>query len=171
MNVFSTLVSGPTGLLHLLAATVALVTGMWVLVSTKGTSLHRKIGYVYALSMLLTNGTAFLIYTLYGRFAIFHWFAVLSLLTLAGGMYPLRRKAPGYLLRHFNFMYWSVLGLYCAFVAEVFTRLPKYVLTESGEPMTIFYQMVGVGTFVVMAVGGIAFARFKPLWTKQFGER
>jgi len=35
-------------------------------------------------------------------------------------MYPIiRRKGKNDIFRHFNFMYWSVVGLYCAFCAGV----------------------------------------------------
>jgi uncharacterized membrane protein len=158
-----------TGLVHLIASIIAMISGMWVLVSTKGTLTHKRIGYIYAFSMLILNITAFMIYRLYGKFGVFHWFAVVSSLTLIAGLYPvIAKKTKNYLLTHFRFMYWSVIGLYCAFVAEVFSRLPKLVLTESGEPMTVFYKLVGIGTLLVMIVGTYFYVKFKPKWTLQY---
>ena len=114
------IVTGTTGLIHLISSIIALVTGLLVLTTTKGTTRHKKIGYIYVVSMVVLNLTAFMIYRLFGKFAIFHWFAVLSCLTLIAGMYPvLTKKSKNYLLTHFNFMYWSVVGLYCAFCAEI----------------------------------------------------
>lgn len=93
--------------------------------TTKGTTRHKKIGYIYVVFMVVLNITAFVIYCLFGKFAIFHWFAVLSCLTLIAGMYPvLTKKSKNYILFHFNFMYWRVVGLYCAFCAEILTRIP-----------------------------------------------
>lgn len=99
------IVSGTTGLLHLIFSIFALVTGLLVLVSPKGTRRHRQIGYVYSVSMILLNGTAFMIYLLFGNFGIFHGFAIVSTLTLFAGLYPVfTRTDKNYLLIHFNFM-------------------------------------------------------------------
>ena len=166
------IVSGTTGLIHLIVSIIALITGLFVLTTTKGTKQHKQIGYIYAVSMILLNLTAFMIYRLYGKFGIFHWFAVISCLTLIAGLYPvLTKKSKNYLLTHFNFMYWSVVGLYCAFMAEVFSRLPKIILTESGEPMTAFYKGVGIGIGFVMTIAVIFFIRYKPKWTKQYERK
>ena len=86
------IVSGTTGLIHLIASIIALITGLFVLTTTKGTKTHKQIGYVYSISMVLLNLTAFMIYKLYGKFGIFHWFAVVSCLTLFAGLYPVLTK-------------------------------------------------------------------------------
>jgi uncharacterized membrane protein len=83
------LISGPIGLVHLIASLLAMLTGMFVLLTTKGTTQHKKVGYWYAASMLTLNLTAFMIYRLYRKFAIFHWLAVVSCLTLFAGLYPI----------------------------------------------------------------------------------
>ncbi len=91
-------------------------------------------------------------------------------MTLFAGLYPvLTKKSKNYLLAHFNFMYWSVVGLYCAFMAEIFSRLPKIILTETGEPMTTFYKGVGIG--VVMTIAVTFFIKYKPKWTKQYERK
>jgi uncharacterized membrane protein len=163
------IVSDSIGLIHLIASVLALITGLWVLLSSKGTSRHKAIGYLYTACMLVLNITAFMIYRLYGNFGIFHWFAVVSSLTLLAGMYPIIAKSgKNYILTHFSFMYWSVIGLYCALMAEIFSRLPKIVLSETGEPMYVFYKFVGIGVALVMAVGIFVYLKFKPVWTKQF---
>jgi uncharacterized membrane protein len=166
------IVSNTTGLLHLIVSVIALVTGIMVLTMTKGTKTHKQIGYVYAVSMVLVNLTAFMIYKLYGKFGLFHWFAVISCVTLFAGLYPvLTKKSKDYLLTHFNFMYWSVVGLYCAFMAEIFSRLPKIVLTADGKPMTVFYKGVGIGIAVVMVIAVAFFIKYKPIWTKQYEQK
>lgn len=162
-------VSGTTGFVHLVASVVALVTGLFVLVDTKGTIRHKKIGYVYSGSMVILNLTAFLIYRLYGGFGVFHVFAIISCLTLFAGLYPVfTKKSKGYLLKHFSFMYWSVIGLYCAFMAEIFSRLPHIILTETGKPSVDFYKFAGIGTAIVMGIGVYFFVKYKPIWTNQY---
>jgi uncharacterized membrane protein len=163
------LVVGTTGLIHLIFSIVALITGLLVLVKNKGTKQHKRIGYLYVVSMIVLNLTAFMLYNLYGKFGIFHVFAVISCLTLFAGLYPvLTKKHKNYLLTHFSFMYWSVVGLYCAFMAEIFSRLPKLILTTTGEPMTIFYKLVGIGIAIVMIIGIVFYIKFKPKWTDRY---
>jgi len=166
------IVSGTTGLIHIIASIIALVTGLLVLTTIKGTKRHKQIGYVYVVSMILLNLTAFMIYRLYGKFGIFHWFAVISCLTLCAGLYPiLSKRSQNYIELHFNYMYWSVIGLYCAFMAEIFSRLPKYVLTKTGEPMIIFYKFIGIGIAIVMAIGIFIYIKYEPIWKNRYKRK
>jgi hypothetical protein len=64
-------------------------------------------------------------------------------------------------------MYWSVMGLYGAAVAEVLVRIPKVVI-ESGVPNKVFYDMTGIGVGLTMGLGVFFFVRMKPKWSKQF---
>lgn len=164
------IVSGSTGLIHLIVSIIALITGLVVLITTKGTKRHKQIGYIYAISMILLNITAFMIYRLFGKFGIFHWFAVISLLTLFAGIYPvLAKKSKNYLLLHFNYMYWSVVGVYCAFCAEILTRIP--FVYDLPNKKKLFGILTGLSIFLVMTVATIIYAKMKPKWTKQYGEK
>lgn len=163
----NTLTSGPTGTFHLIVSIIAMISGMMVLCKPKGTKGHKQVGYLYVVAMLLVNLTAFMIYRLFGGFGIFHFFAIVSLLTLLAGMYPiLKRKGKQYLFRHFNYMYWSVVGLYCAFCAEVLTRVP--LLLDIQNSWELFSLLVGVSIFVVMLIATLIFKKYKPIWKKQF---
>lgn len=165
MNFINTIISDNTGLVHLILSIVALIAGTLVLLKTKGTKTHKRIGYVYAVSMMGLIITAFMLYHLYGKFGIFHWMAVVSLFTLSAGMIPILTKQPaiGYISMHYNFMYWSVIGLYCAFAAETLVRLPKVVIID-GVPATMFYKMIGVAIAIVMFFGVLFFIRKKEQW-------
>ena len=162
---FDNLVSNEIGLVHLIAAIFALLFGTWVLTARKGTRAHRRIGYAYAASMILLVASAFMIYRLFGRFGVFHVAAIASTVTLSGGMIPviLRRPKNSWLNLHFNFMFWSVFGLYAAFMAEMAVRLP--VRTVFSSP-TAFFIMVGVATFSTMIIGHIIFFKNKKKWEK-----
>jgi len=160
------LYSNNIGFIHLIFSIVAVITGTIVLVSTKGTRYHKIIGRLYVFSMFGLLVTAFSIYNLYGKFAIFHWLAVLSSITLLGGMIPMFLKRPkSYVTLHFSFMFWSVLGLYGAFIAEIFVRIPKIVI-EDGAPNPLFYNLIGVGVFIVMGFGYFFFFRNKRKWAR-----
>lgn len=162
---FSNLVSGSMGFLHLISAVIAMIAGMFVLLSTKGTSLHKKMGYLYAVSMVIMIATSFMIYNLFGKFGIFHWLSLLSITTLVAGMLPVMfKKGENYIIYHFQSMYWSVIGLYCAFVAETMVRMPKIIMTADGEPMLIFYKIVGYAVALTMFVAIVFYLKFKPDW-------
>ncbi len=160
------LVSGTTGLIHLLFSILALIFGTLVLIFLKGTNKHKRIGYFYCISMLGVNITAFMIYRLYNKFGIFHWLAVISLLTLIAGMLPMIIKKPkSYITLHFNFMYWSVIGLYAAFTAETLVRIPD-VIMESGIPNSTFYKMTGLASGITMILGAFFSIKNRKKWMK-----
>lgn len=148
------------GLVHVIAAVAALLTGTWVLFDKKGTQTHIKVGYAYILAMSVMLATAFGIYHLWGKWGIFHYMAVVSSVTLALGMWPVLRKnrKPESIYYHFSWMYWSVIGLYAAFASEMLTRIPE----------TPFFGMVGVATTVIMVVASIVFGVKKKKWRNEF---
>jgi len=166
---FGNFITSSTGLIHFLASIFALLLGTFVLVLPKGTTKHKIIGRLYAFTMLVVLTTAFMTYRLFGTWGIFHWSAVISSLTLTCGLVPILTKRPtkNYKSLHFSFMYWSVMGVYGAFVSETLVRMPK-VVVESGIPNSVFYNMTGIGTALVMGLGVYFFLKLKPKWDRQF---
>lgn len=156
------------GWFHTLAAIIALITGSMVLAKTKGTSLHKKIGRVYGISMLVVCATSFMIYRVHGTFGILHIFACTSTITLFLGMLPMYLKGfKNPILAYLAWMYWSVIGLYCAFAAEIFTRLPDILKIENDYG--IFYALIGISAGLVGAIGSRYFKKNKKLWEERFG--
>lgn len=153
----NSLVHSTTGLLHLVSACAALVLGTWVMAIRKATNNHKKIGYAYVASMVVLNITSFSIYRIFHGFGPFHIAAIISSLTLLGGMVPIVLRTRGWFQLHMAFMYYSVIGLYAAFVSEVVTRIPG----------VNFGLMVGIGTAVVMFLGIYFFQRKRSSWTNQ----
>lgn len=152
----------PTGLVHLIAALIALVAGTGVLLADKGTRLHVRAGYVYVAAMVVMLAMAFGIYHLYGSFAVFHWLALVSVLTLLGGMVSVVLRRPrAYMSLHLSFMYWSVAGLYMAFVAETAVRFADQAVA-SGVPTATFYYFVAGSGLVVMVAANVCYYRFRP---------
>lgn len=154
------LVGNEIGLIHLISSCFALLFGTFILISKKGTKLHVKIGYLYVVSMGILILTAFMIYRLFNGWGIFHYTSLLSLVTIALGMIPIWTKKPvnKWKSLHFSFMYWSVIGLYAAFAAEILVRIPE----------TPFFGMVGIATGTIMLFGGIVFGINKAKWIKTF---
>jgi uncharacterized membrane protein len=155
------LVGDTYGLIHLISSVVTLITGTLVLMMKKGTMRHKQVGYVYVISMGILLLTAFMIYRLFNGWGIFHYTTIASLLTISLGMIPIWTKKPAkrWKYMHFSFMYWSVIGLYSAFVAEVITRIPD----------TSFFGMVGIAFVLIMLAGGVFFGVNKSKWLTLFG--
>lgn len=132
------------GYLHLLFSIISMITGLIVILNTKGTKFHKKVGNVYVVNMLLLNISSFFISNFNG-FSIFHFFAIVSLITILAGMYPVLKRSKNWLQKHYYFMAWSVVGLYCAFWSEVGTRFVKN--------MQDFWWAVAIATFLTAFLG------------------
>jgi uncharacterized membrane protein len=133
------------GLFHTISAILAMAFGSAVFLMEKGTAVHRKIGYWYAGSMIAVNVSALGIYN-FGRPSLFHFFVLVSLVTLFFGLKPAIRKEKNWLPKHFYFMSWSVVGLYCAFWAEVGVRL---------FDMQYFWWVVAIASSLTAVIGSI----------------
>jgi len=145
-------VHSPIGLIHITSAIIAMIAGAVVLLNPKATRFHKQIGYVYVVSMVILNATAFLIYHLFGKFGPFHVAAVFSTVSILGGMVPMffRRQITGWLHLHYFFINWSVVGLYAAFWAETFTRT---------LPMKQFWPIVMIATTITAFIGSVLIRR------------
>ena len=147
------------GFIHLVTAAIALIAGTYVLISRKGTTIHKRIGYIYFISMLIMLITSFMIYRLFGGFGIFHIAAIVSFVTILGGLIPVFfKKSKSWVLHHFSWTYWSIIGLYAAFASEILTRIPE----------SPFFGMLGFATITIFAVGSFYFKKKQKIWKKQF---
>jgi uncharacterized membrane protein len=153
----------PLGFFHFATAIVALSTGAAVLLMTKGTRRHRRIGWVYVAAMVTMNGSALFIYRLFGGFGPFHAFALISLAGIIAGTVAAIRARRARIERdlprrsrlvaqHYQFMTWSYLGLCAAAVSEIATRVPAFRYAPGAG--AAFGMAVGVATIAVMIVGG-----------------
>jgi uncharacterized membrane protein len=151
------------GKLHLATAILALAAGAWVVLRPKGTTTHRRVGWVYAASMLIMNVTALLIYRLTGTFGPFHFAALVSLATLIAGIIPVWRRRPGnWIEQHYYWMAYSYLGLVAAAFAETATRVPA-VQAFAGGPTPAFWVVVVIASVTVFIIGGrFIRRRFEP---------
>ena len=121
-----------------------MITGTIVLLNKKGTVFHKRTGYIYVTSMLLLNISSFFIVN-FGTFSLFHFFVIVSLVSIFGGMIPTIKKKKNWFGYHFYFMSWSVVGLYCAFWAEVGTRFVGN--------MKQFWWMAAAATIITSIIG------------------
>jgi len=149
-----------TGWIHLFSSLVALVLGSWVLIVPKGTRQHRRLGYGYAVSMIILNSTAFMLYRLFGTFGPFHLAATASVISITLGLLAaiMKNRIKNWRAIHFSFMYWSVIGLYAAFFAEIVTRVDAI-------PISFFWK-VTIPTVATIAIGWAAFISRFGTWSK-----
>ena len=153
------IVYSPVGLIHLIFSILAMIFGAWVIFNRKGSKRHKQVGYAYAISMIGVIVTAFMIYRLFKGWGIFHYMAVVSSVTLILGMLPamLRKPKDNWAGLHIGFMYWSVVGLYAAFISEVLTRAPW-------SNMKLFLVIL----MSFFALCSFLFNRNMKRWTAQF---
>lgn len=142
----------PLGLAHVAIALLAVLVGTLVVLSKKGTKRHRLLGRAYVGLMIGVNLTALLIYELFGGFGLFHWMALLSLVTVLAGYTPARSRAPGWKTWHAYFMAGSYVGLIAALSAEILTRTPWLGFNEA----------VAVASLVVIVAGLMLMFRIVP---------
>ena len=143
---FTDIINSSTGWFHTIMAVTAMITGIVVVLNVKGSLFHKRVGYVYVASMLLLNVSSFFIVNFDG-FSIFHFFAIVSLVTVLGGIIPAIRRTKNWFGYHYYFMSWSVVGLYCAFWAEVGTRFVRN--------MQQFWWAVAIATFITAMIGSV----------------
>lgn len=142
----SSLIHSTTGMVHFIFSVLSMILGAVVLYMLKGNTLHKRIGYAYFICMIGVNITSFMIYRLFDGFGIFHIMAVISSISLIGGMIPaiVRKPKNDWVQIHFSFMYWSVVGLYAAFISEVMTRMPNPSRLAFMGSLFIFF---GISTY------------------------
>lgn len=148
------IISGPIGLFHAVSATIAVSSAAVVLFNRKGTKFHKTVGYIYVVSMLAMNLSAFGIYRLFGGFGVFHVLAIVSLCSLASGMYPVffQKHKKDWYIHHLEGMSWSAVGLYAALAAEIGVRFFE---------KEYFFWIVGISTAIIMFAGARLINRHK----------
>ena len=149
---------GILGYIHVAFGVLAIVLGLIIFCITKGTQLHRVIGYLYLVNMLGLNVTAFMIYRVFGVFGPFHVLAVISLVTLVAGFVPVYFKRPAgkWLQRHYEGMCWSYVGLLAATAAEIAVRLPFIHGFGLAFGIATF-----VSSFIVVFIGAYVLYRYR----------
>jgi len=113
------------GWVHFTTSLIGLVTGAYILLVKKGTKIHKKIGYVFAVSLVLVNASALFIYDFNnGQISVFHYLIPVSLIFLIYGMAPMLRKKrnPNWRNKHIVGMNGAALGLWAAGATEYFVR-------------------------------------------------
>jgi uncharacterized membrane protein len=106
--------------IHTINGIICLITGMLIIVLNKGTASHRRVGWIYVVSMYMLCLASFSIKDttpFFRGFGMFHVMSLASMATVSAGFIPvLRRKTQkNWYSKHFDYMLWSYVGLIMAF--------------------------------------------------------
>jgi uncharacterized membrane protein len=110
------------GVVHVAAATAALILGVVVLLRRKGNAAHVLLGRAYLAAMVVVNIPVFFLYNDTGRPGPFHVLAVVSVLTTLLGWVALRGAGRRRLEAHGSLMTWSWVGVATAGLAQAANR-------------------------------------------------
>lgn len=138
---------------HVVAALSALLVGAAVLLSPKGTHIHRAIGSGYVLALVLVNVAALSLHR-ENAFGVFHALAVVSLATITVGLAPLLigKRTPIVIATHGYCMTWSYAGLVAAGCGQLTVAV--------GEDVGAWVVPGVVGA--VLSISGVAIFRAVP---------
>lgn len=120
------------GTVHFSLAILCIISGALAIYNQKRSAKHKLPGYVYVVSLLLVNLSALFVFVDSNQFGLFHYLAIISLVTLCAGFIPALTRKPGstWVNRHAYFMGWSYLGLLSAGIGQIatnYTNLPWIV--------------------------------------------
>lgn len=149
--------------LHVYAALLAAVIGAFVLWRRKGTRLHKALGRLWVLLMLVVAGSSFFIHTirLWGPFSPIHILSIVTIVGLAAAIGYIRSGDVAAHRRTMQQLYAGALG-----IAGFFTLLPgrlmsKVVFGAGADARTVLTGMVAIAAVaaVVFAAGRLRHRR------------
>ena len=157
-----------TGQTHVLLAALALVLGPLIFTRPKGTRTHKWLGYGYLGAMLVVNISALAMYELSRGPNLFHFFAVVSLVSIVPGFICVLRGA---IVSHYFFMSWSYFGLLAAFLSQVATQtgaIPRLAEAMGGASgFALVFAFTGLLSFFAARLIN---SRAKQLLPRYAGE-
>ena len=114
--------------IHLVAAMLALCVGSTNLMLAKGTILHKSLGWIWIVCILVVVVTSFFIRELnHGHFSWIHGLSVWTLCSICVALFAIR---SGYIRWHKIFMIGTFVG---ALVAGIFAMMPgRFITTTLG---------------------------------------
>ncbi|MEQ9297909.1 MAG: DUF2306 domain-containing protein [Cyclobacteriaceae bacterium] len=148
-------INSTIGGVHVVSSFIGLLTGAYILLAKKGTNVHKKTGYVFAVALLLVNISALFIYDFNdGSISVFHCLIPISLFFLIYGMYPMLRKTQKKirLNRHIIGMNGAALGLWAAGATEYFVRELSFGLTKNQLIMYSFLISVPFAILITISI-------------------
>jgi len=115
-------------IIHTVASIIALIAGALIFFTPKGTTQHKKIGYIYSVNMIILLITSFGLFSLFGKFGVYHVLTVVSFVALAIALYyPMAgRSRKNWVEHHLLWMSYSYIGLVIAGGSHLFYIFPDW---------------------------------------------
>jgi uncharacterized membrane protein len=158
---------------HTVSGVAALIAGLATCVMTKGTRLHRRVGWLYSVSMYSLCLSSFFISAdilsfveIAGmHYGIFHVFALWGTIQLSAGLYiMIRRDAFSEPMEwHMYNMLWSVVGLIMATNSHLFGYVSPWITSQMGLSIGWGIGITGLLLWgVPVVVGTVWIERLRP---------
>jgi len=147
---------------HTLIGPLALASGLVAIVLKKGTALHKRIGYAYALSMLLLTSSSLFIYNMFEGWGPFHYMALVSMATIFAALIPAwrYRHRANWLIWHNKMMLWSYVGLVMATGSHVMGPVIQVLKAASLPGQTAVIIAMALLWGIPMVTGAIWIERY-----------
>lgn len=151
-----------TGGLHFALAIIAIILGPIILFRRKGDVLHRWLGRAWALMMFVIIGSALIMYDMTGRPNLFHFFALVSFVTLTRASWAIwsykRTRDPKHLNAHQHSMVWAYYGLFMAGLWQIVFNLVRADVLQISIRMLynglgLFTGFVAIFVFIFLKKG------------------
>ncbi|MBX9900444.1 MAG: hypothetical protein K2Y28_06625 [Burkholderiaceae bacterium] len=140
-----------TGTIHSLACVYAMLLGGLVIFANKGGALHRARGQRYVIALLVVNLTALGIYTTKG-FSMFHWMAIITLLSLFIAFAAVRWKwSKAWLRIHLSAILLSYYMLWGGAINEAFLRVESLHTLGNKSWLALSHSFVMFIAFLAIA--------------------
>ncbi|PSR56447.1 hypothetical protein AHMF7605_24585 [Adhaeribacter arboris] len=143
------------GWFHVITGIIAVAAATYILLTPKGTRSHRRMGWVYVVSIVILDVSAWGILEYNsGLPGPFHVGALINLFFVSLGIYPVIRRRGNWLQKHYNYINGSVMGLFAAFFVEA-------VFRSFTNGYVIIGLTVGI-SLLVMLVSMLLIVRHRP---------
>jgi len=140
------------GLIHLITGLISVICAIAIVFSTKGTPFHKKIGYTYAVSIVILNISSFGVMEFFkGQPGPFHFGAIVSIVFTTIGIIPaIRKKGKNWLRWHYYGMNGSIMGLFAAFFVEAVFRSFSSPALIISSIIIISILVISIGTYLMI---------------------
>ena len=146
------------GWIHTVFATLGILVGAEQLLRTRRDRLHRWLGYVYVVAMLVGDLAILTVYRFNGRFNVFHVGALVNMFCIVMALWPMLTKPrpPQWKRTHYMWICWSYVGLLAAALTEFIIRTQPL----PGRGATIIATILA--SSFVCTVGAVLIRRPRP---------
>ncbi len=140
------------GWVHTVLASVGIIVGAEQVLRRRRDRLHRRLGCVYVVSMVIADCVILTVYRFSGRFNVFHVGALVNLVTMAVAMRPMLRspRPAQWRLTHYMWITWSYVGLLAAALTEFVIRTQPFGIGGAAVAATIVSSMLVTGVGAVL---------------------